>query len=158
MDAHRTDTTPLDPGSPQGRGVAPRPDPATERKLWFSILGPAAAWTVAEVVGAGLAGRVCSPVGLAPEQGLTATLGTWQWIAAFAIPLAAGIIATSGLLLAIGVFRRWRTSADRITRAEGWNRVEFMAMAGAIISFSLLLNIVYFALLPAIVDPCLRTT
>lgn len=145
-------TTPLDPGDPHGRGVAARPDRATERKLWFSILAPPAAWTVAEIVGAAIVGRTCGPSSLSGE------MDTWQWIAALAVPIAGAAVAVAGLLVAIAVFRRWRTSGSRITRAEGWNRVEFMAMAGAIISFFLLLNIIFFAVMPLIVDPCMRTT
>ena len=158
MDPRYADTTPLDPGSPHGRGVAARPDAGTERKLWFSILAPPAAWTVAEIAGAAVAGRACGPWSLPGDGGLTGQLEAWQWLMVIAVPFVAAGIAVAGLMLAIGVFRRWRTSAHRITRASGWNRVEFMAMAGAIISFFLLLNIVFFAVMPLIVDPCMRTT
>lgn len=151
MSARTTDTTPLDPGSPKGRGVAERPSEGTERRLWFSILAPPAAWTVAQLASYAVVGRVCD------EHTLVGSLETWQMIAVLAIPAAMAILTLAALVVAVRTFRRWSGNV-RITEAEGWNRIEYMAIAGAIISFFLLLNIVYLAVMPLIVDPCLRTT
>ena len=151
MSAHTTDHTPLDPGSPHGRGAAARPDRRTERRLWFSILAAPIAWAVAELASYALVGRVCRPASA------TAALDTWQWVAVFGIPLLCALVALAALLTALGVFRRW-TGPVKVTRAEGWNRVEFMALFGGIVSLLLLLNIIYFGVLPAIVEPCLRVT
>lgn len=151
MSDRAVDRTPLDVGDPHGRGAAERPDKSTERRLWFSILAAPAAWTVAEVVAFAASGRKCG------VHGTSGALGPLEWALVIGVPLAAALVAGAGLLVAIRVFRSW-TGPVPITRAEGWNRVEFMAIAGAIISLLLLLNIVYFAVLPLIVDPCLRVT
>lgn len=158
--AAAADRTPLDPGSPHGRGVAERPDRGTERRLWFGLLAAPAAWTIAELVGYGVIGRACRPLalprGFEPVIG-AAELQTGQWLVVLGLQAAAAAVAVAAILMAYGVFRRW-TGRVPITRAEGWNRVEFMAIGGVIVSSALLLNIIYFGVMPLIVEPCMRTT
>ena len=151
MSERTTDTTPLDPGSPHGRGVAERPSKGTERRLWFSILAPPAAWTIAQLASYSVVGRVCG------DHARASSLESWQYAAVLGIPAAMALVTLAALLVALGTFRRWSGNV-RITEAEGWNRVEYMAIAGAIISFFLLINIIYFGIMPLIVDPCLRVT
>ena len=59
---------------------APRNDrvPARtiERRLWFALLAPMFAWSVAELVGVALIGNACEPVG----DGFAA----WRWTALLA--------------------------------------------------------------------------
>lgn len=152
-------STPLDPGDPHGRGVPQRPDAGTERRLWFGLLAAPLAWMVAEVVGFAVVGRTCTAGGSGPgmRSSLAPGLDTWHWVVLLGVPLAAAALSAAGLVTAVGVFRRW-TGAVRMREAEGWNRVEFMAIAGAIVSAMLLLNIAYFAIMPLIVDPCMRAT
>jgi len=121
------------------------------RRLWFSILGPPTAWTLAELVGVASVRAICT-TGNGP-----AALATWQWLLLLGIPVAAAIIAAAGLLVGVGSFCR-TSGGMRFLHAEGVDRVQFMAMAGIIISSFLLLNIIYFGVMPVIVDPCLRTT
>lgn len=151
--------SPLDPGDPHGRGVPRRPDPSTERRLWFGLLAAPLGWSVSEVVVFAVVGRRCAAggSGAGMESSLTASLHTWHWIVLLGVPLAAAALAVAALVTSVGVFRQW-TGAIRITEAEGWSRVEFMAIAGAIVSTLLLLNIVYFAVMPLLVDPCMRAT
>lgn len=137
--------------SPHGRGAERRPDRETERRLWFSLLAAPLAWTAAQLGAYVVAGRDCG------VQGPGGVLDGWQWLAVLGIPAAAALVALAGLVVAVGVFRRWSGPVS-ITRAEGWNRVEFMSLVGAIVSVVLLLNIVFFGIMPLIVDPCLRVT
>jgi hypothetical protein len=123
------------------------PPPGTERRLWFGILAAPVAWTLNELVGVSVVGRVCG------QQ----ELSTLQWAVLFGLAAAAAAVALAAGLTAYRLFRRW-TPDLKFTHAEGWTRVEFMAMMGVIISGFLLLNIVFFGIMPLFVNPCLRTT
>lgn len=135
----------------RGRDAARPPDRATERRLWFGILAPPAAWTAAELVGYALVGRTCGAGG--PAAGPA----TWQWTALFSVTASAAAVTLGAMAIAYGVFRR-RTGGAPLTRTDARDRVEFMAAGGVILGSMLLLNIVYFGIMPMIVDPCLRTT
>lgn len=74
---------------------------------------------------------------------------------AFLLALSIAAIAVSlyGGIVAYRVFRERSVERD-ILKSEGRGRVEFMAMAGVLVSALLLLNIVFFTVIPFLVDPC----
>ena len=126
----------------------PSPSKRIERRLWFGILAGPFAWTAHELIGLAIVGRRCM------DDADMDPLGYWLL---FGIGLAAAAITAAGAWVAFRVFREW-TDQKKLTRAEGWDRVEFMAIAGVIISIALLANIILMAVMPAIVNPCMVTT
>ena len=125
----------------------PSPSKRTERRLWFGILGAPFAWTLHELVGSSVVGRRCV------EEG---ALEAWQWATIIGVSILATLIAAAATWSAFRVYRE--NGSVRITKAEGWDRVEFMAIAGVIISAVLLINIILMGVMPAIVSPCMVTT
>lgn len=117
-----------------------------ERRLWFGILGGPTAWTVNEIASYAIAAERCD---------VGAGLDVIGWTGLVGISVLAAALTIAAGWIAYGIFRD--ASGDgRITVAEGWGRVEFMAMAGVFTSALLLLNIVYFSIMPLLIDPCLR--
>lgn len=125
----------------------PSTSKATERRLWFGILGAPFAWTLHELVGVAVIGRRCV------EEG---ALEGWQWATIIGVSVLALLIAAAAGLTALKIYRDHNTLP--IQKAEGWGRVEFMAIAGVIISFVLAVNILMMGVQPAIVQPCMVTT
>ena len=123
------------------------PSRSVERRLWFGILGAPFAWTLHELVGSAVVGRRCAQEGL---------LETWQWATIIGVSVLAVAIAGAAAWSAFRVFRE--LSPAKLSKAEGWDRVEFMAIAGIIVSLSLGANIVMMGVMPAIVSPCTVTT
>ena len=115
----------------------------TNRKLAFGVFGAPIAWAVNETVNAGIVGQSCSPRGVVP--------GGVEW-AATIVTLCAAIVAAAAVVVALQEFRR--ASNAGVARAEGWGRVEFVAQFGVLLSSLLLLNIVFFGLVPWIVQRC----
>lgn len=122
------------------------PDRSTNRRLAFAVLAPPAAWFTLEVVGLVVVGRHC-----AAGQSLAA----WQWAVIVSVTLAAAAVAIAAGFTAWRVFRTWSGDTP-VTEAEGWSRVEFVALLGLFLSALLLLNIVYFGIMPFLVHPCTR--
>lgn len=102
---------------------------ADERRLWFGILAAPAGWTVSELAGASVGGTF-----------------------AVVLALLAAAVSAAGAATAYRVFRR-RAGDAGLTETRAADRVEFMALAGLIISGFLLLNILFFVLLPLLVAP-----
>jgi len=125
----------------------PRTDKATDQRLRFGVFAAPIAWVLHEVIGVAVVGRACYG---------NAQLTAWQWITLGAVSIVAALVAVAGGLSAYRVFRQWENGA-RITRAEGWDRVEFVSLMGMFLSGFLLLNIIYFGVMPLVVDPCVRT-
>lgn len=117
-----------------------------ERRLWFGILAGPTAWTVHEIASYAIAAESCGRAG---------ELGAAGWFGLVGIDVLAAALTAAALRVAYGVFRA-ASGGGRITAAEGWGRVEFMAMAGVFTSALLLLNIIYFSIMPLLIDPCLR--
>lgn len=124
----------------------PRTDRSTDRRLAFSVFAPPLAWFAHETIGVAVVGRHC-----AAADHLTG--GQWTMLIASAAVAAA--IAVTACVIAYRIFSR-QAPAGRITEAEGWGRVEFISLLGMFVSVLLLLNIVYFALMPFVVNPCMR--
>lgn len=123
------------------------PSRSVERRLWFGVLGAPVAWTLHELVGASVAGRRCV------EEG---AMESWQWLTIIGVSVLATLTAAAAAWVAYRVYREH--SSQKITEAEGWDRIEFMAIAGVIISLALLGNIILMGVMPAIVAPCMVTT
>lgn len=124
-----------------------RPDTATDRRLVFAVFAPPIAWFVHEVVGVSVVGRECDKADV---------LAAWQWITLVAVSVTAAAIAIAGFFVSLGIFRRWSRSSASARDAEGRGRVEFVALLGMFLSGLLLLNILYFGVMPFVVQPCLR--
>lgn len=124
-----------------------RPDAATDRRLAFAVFAPPLAWFVHEIVGVSVVGRECDQADV---------LATWQWATLIVVSAAAAAIAVAGFFAALRIFRRWTGGATSATHAEGRGRVEFVALLGMFLSALLLLNIIYFGVMPFVVQPCLR--
>lgn len=116
-----------------------------DRRLLFAVLAAPAAWTVHEIVGVSIVGRTCA-------LGGSGTLAVWQTVVLGVVSIVAAAIAIASAWTALSIFRG--AGGTRITAAEGWNRVEFVALLGFFLSLLLLLGIVYFALTPLLVEPC----
>lgn len=123
-----------------------RPDAATDRRLAFAVFAPPIAWFVHEIVGVAVVGRECDK---------SDVLAAWQWSTLIAVSLAAAAVAIVGLFASLRIFHRW-TGGAPLRRAEGRRRVEFVALLGVFLSALLLLNIIYFGVMPFVVQPCLR--
>lgn len=121
-------------------------DRGTNRRLAIGVFAAPAAWLVHEVAGVALIGRHCSAGSSIPG---------WMWLVLIILPLAAAAAALAGVVAASGVLRRVNPGVP-FTRVEGWSRVEFVAAFGVIFSSFLLLNIIYFGVLPFVVDICAR--
>lgn len=123
------------------------PPKEVERRLWFGLLAAPAAWTISEIVAVSVLGRSC-------DSG--PTLSAWQWVTLLGVSAAAIVVAAAAAVVSYRTFKA-RTRGGKVTAAEGWDRVEFMAQLGFFLSLLLLLNIVFFGLTPLLVDPCLHT-
>lgn len=126
----------------------PRADKRTNRRLAFAVFAAPVAWLLHEIIGVSIIGRHCA-------AGAT-QLQPWAWTALIIVSLVAIVTATAAILAAFRVFRE-RSHGQKITRVEGWSRVEFVSVFGVFFNSFLLLNIIYFSVLPFVVDPCVRS-
>jgi hypothetical protein len=137
-----------------------RTDPAVRRteppvrlsRLWFGLAAAPLAWAVAELVGYVLAARDCGRW----RTGLAAYAVPNAPVVVVAISLAMAALAAAGLavaLLNLRVIESGAAPSDERARVE-WSRARFMSFAGIIMSALLLLNIVFFALPPFLVNAC----
>lgn len=121
----------------------PVADRGTNRKLAFGVLATPLAWFINEIAGVAIVGRDCAP-GDSPSS--------VHWI-------AIGLVTLCALGIAIaGVITSWRVLHSRhsaVFKAEGWNRVEFIALFGLFVSALLLLNMIFFGVMPLVVEPCM---
>jgi hypothetical protein len=115
----------------------------TNRKLAFGVFAAPVAWGVNEIVNVAMLGHSCSPRVTVP--------GNLEWIASV-VTVCAAIVAGAGALVALNAFRK--TSPVGVTRAQGRGRVEFIAQFGFLLSSLLLVNIVFFAFVPWVVQRC----
>lgn len=121
-------------------------DKRTNRRLAFGVFAAPVAWFLHEIIGVAVTGRHCE----------ASMIADWQWTVYVILPIVAAAIALAGLVTAYGVFRH-NFQGKKITRVEGWGRVEFVAVFGVFLSSFLLLNIIYFGVMPFVVDPCVRS-
>ena len=114
------------------------------RALWFGLLAAPAAWTIQGLLGWWAGERICGDLSIAGVRGLTA-LGS----------MLALIVALAGVATA---WRAWltTTSAPHPIHAEAWDRVEFMALGGFLVSSAFTLGIIWGALPSLMLSACGR--
>jgi hypothetical protein len=144
MSSNGVDTNGVNKYGQVGEGQ-PQPTKKMERRLLFAVLGAPLAWALHEVVDFAVIGRRCEIQG-----GLVA----WQWVAVISTGAVAFAIAALATATAFSLLHKWPRDAS-LLRAEGLNRVSFMALLGFFVSVILTVNIVYFGLIPWIVHPCM---
>ncbi len=123
-----------------------------ERWLWFGVAGAAIAWVVAEFLNVLIFGQSCP-----------------RWLAAFVRPAPLGprivLLVITLALLAMAVmagvvchrlWRRFRTETSSFLEAEGYDRREYMTLFGWVVSSTLGLGLIWFALPICIIHLCVR--
>jgi hypothetical protein len=125
-----------------------KPEKPVSRRLTFGIVAAPVAWFLFEVASFVIIGRNCRVNG---------GLLPWHWVALGVVTVLCIGLALAGAVTAYRVFKGWRRNG-RITRAEGWDRIEFASVFGVFTSLLLLLNIIYFSVLPLVLEPCVRVT
>lgn len=107
------------------------------RSLWFGLLAAPLAWTFQGLLGWWAGERICTDLSITGVRILVAI-----------VSLLALIVALAGVAVA---FRAWNaaSSAPHVVHAEAWDRVEFMALGGLLVSSAFTLGI-FWAGLPAV--------
>ena len=101
------------------------------RALWFGLLAAPAAWTIQGLLGWWAGERICGDLSIAGVRGLTALGSMWRaWLTT--------------------------TSAPHPIHAEAWDRVEFMALGGFLVSSAFTLGIIWGALPSLMLSACGR--
>ena len=127
------------------------PELTTPKRLWFGFGSAALAWSIAGIVNVMLAWQACmgNELGSGPftPTGMHIMLGLITF-GLLAVSIASGVVS----------FRNWRKLSDHpdIVTAEARGRRQFMAMAGVLISTSLTLGIIWFAIPIYWLSPCMR--
>ena len=131
-------------------GLEPRPMPRVERgvrrRLIYALFAPPAAWALHEIVSLAILGRACD-----------APLSSAQWTGLVLISAAAVVSVAAAVMIGYRVFRHHRGGRD-IFSAEGWEPIQFLALFATFTGSLLLLNILFFSVLPfLVVEPCMRS-
>jgi hypothetical protein len=132
--------------------LSPPREAVTERQLWLgSALGPAA-WALHSLVGYFLAARSCA---VNPTGWGEITPGGLRFIL-FGLALLMLLAALTGLLLSL---RNWRATGGEgsLFEAEGRTRPNFMALFGIIVSAVFAIGLLYNAIAPLLLEPCVHT-
>lgn len=126
-------------------------EPVSGKRLWFGFVGAAFAWSLAGLLNVLFAWQACmgGETGsfVFTQTGIRVLLG-FITFGLLAVAVAAGYIS----------FRNWRRLSRQsdIVAAEGRGREEFMALFGLVVSVSLGVGIVWFALPIYILSICVR--
>ncbi len=123
-----------------------------ERGLWFGVAGAAIAWVMAEFLNVLVFGQSCprwaaawvQPAPLAPRVILLVIT-----LALLAMAIAAGLVCHR-------LWRRFRTENSSFLDSEGFDRREYMTLFGWVVSSTLGLGLVWFALPICIIRLCVR--
>jgi hypothetical protein len=107
------------------------------RRVWFSLLAPAAAFIVVEIVGWAVGSRACTSMSLASVRMVTGLAA-----------LAGLIVACAGLATGVGSYRR-ATSSD-----VAGDRGLFLAMGSVFTSASFAVGLIWFALNALFINVC----
>jgi|SwirhisoilCB2_FD_contig_41_16563452_length_1673_multi_3_in_0_out_0_3 hypothetical protein len=107
------------------------------RRVWFSLLAPAAAFTVVELVGWTVGSRACTSMSLASVRIVTGL-----------VALAGLIVACAGLATGVGTYRR-AASTD-----VAGDRGVFLAMGSVFTSASFAVGLIWFALNALFINVC----
>ena len=106
-------------------------------RVWFSLVAPAAAFTVVEIVGWAVGTRACSSMSIASVR-----------IVAGIAALAGLIVACAGLATGVGSYRR-AASSD-----VAGDRGVFLAMGSVFTSASFAVGLIWFGLNALFIDVC----
>jgi len=114
------------------------------RALWFGLVAAPLAWTTQGLLGWFFGARVCASM---TPGSVRVTLGI--------ISLIALAIAIAGIGAGL---RNWRRASDapHPVHAEAWDRVEFMALGGVLVSSAFTLGIFWAGLSSAFLFTCGR--
>jgi hypothetical protein len=121
------------------------------KRLWFGFAGAALAWSLAGLLNVILAWETCMGskfgTGVFTDAGIRILLG-FITFGLLAVSVAAGAVS----------FRNWRrlSRESNIVEAEGRGREEFMAIFGLIVSISLAVGLVWFAIPIYLLGICQR--
>lgn len=124
----------------------PKTGRGTNIRLAFALFAGPVAWTAHQLVGVAVTGRACTG----------ATLAAWQWTVLWVVTATAVGLTVAGIGVAYRAFRGWNRDTP-VSHAEGWDRVEFLSLLAMFIGGYLLLNIIYFGIMPLLVDPCIAS-
>lgn len=123
----------------------------SSKLLWFGFTGAAVAWSLAGVLNVLFAWQACmggeTGSSVFTQTGIRILLG-FITFGLLAISIAAGYIS----------YRNWRklSTQPEIVEAEGRGRQEFMALFGLVVSVSLGVGIIWFAIPIYILGICVR--
>ena len=131
-----------------GTSALPQRDqpPVASSRLWAGVVIAPAAWSVSELLGYWLAARACDR----GSASTAANAGVVQDVLAVVL----GLVAVTGLVIAVGNWRRVRESSGSTGGPAAWGRAEFMALGGTVASALFVLGIILFALPPLLVNAC----
>lgn len=123
-----------------------------ERWLWFGVTGAAIAWIVAEFLNVLIFGQSCprwaaawvQPAPLAPRIILLVIT-----LALLAMAIAAGLVCHR-------LWRRLNAENTSFLKAEGYDRRTYMTLFGWVVSSTLGLGLIWFALPICIIRLCVR--
>ncbi len=149
--------------------VALRPESTTSTSLpgvWFALAAPPAAWTVGEILGYFLVGRYCQH----RASGIAAYFVPAGPLVATLVSVAMAVLTAIALVLALRTMRdlgerpaaggipirsETATATGPVFETEAtWGRARFTAFAAALVSGLLLLNMIYWIIMPFLIDPC----
>jgi hypothetical protein len=125
--------------------------PVSSNRLWFGFAGAAAAWVLAGLLNVLLAWQACmgGEAGsfIFTQTGIRVVLGIITF-ALLAVAVVAGLIS----------FRNWRDLSREpdFLEAEGRSRKEFMAIFGVVVSASLTMGLIWFAIPIYVISMCVR--
>jgi hypothetical protein len=132
--------------------------------VWFTLAAPAVAWTLGEILGYVVVGRYCQH----RTSGLAAYFVPAGPLVATILSAAMGLLTAIALVLALRTLRALGerpdaggipiraddAAAPAIETEPTWGRARFTALAAALVSGLLLLNMIYWIIMPFLVDPC----
>ncbi len=121
------------------------------KRLWFGFSGAAAAWILAGIADAALAWVAC--MGHEAGSGVFTSMALRIMLGVITFGLLA--VATAGGLVSFANWRRLSESPDFL-EADARGRKQFMALVGVLISISLGVGIVWFAIPIYILGICVR--
>jgi hypothetical protein len=128
-----------------------RPDPVPPSKLWFGLTASVAAWIALGVGDVLITWWAC--VRDQPLGGGTVRPGV-AVVYFIATLLLLGLAVIAGVLS----YRNWKrlTTAARLLEAEGKGRMEFMALTGVFVSFTLGIGLIWLTIPLLILNLCVR--
>jgi hypothetical protein len=107
------------------------------RRVWFSLLAPAAAFAVVEIVGWAVGTRACTSMSIASVRIVTGI-----------VALGGLVVACAGLAAGVGSYRR--VSSTDVAGDRGL----FLAMGGVFTSASFVVGLIWFGLNALFIDVC----